>query len=80
MFFLEKNPLILCVSTDKNTYKKMGKVLSVATRKIRRFNAENRAHRYLDKEKIEPAPKYKSNISDYQRVLEGRRNNFFYFF
>ncbi|KAG4074181.1 hypothetical protein HA402_016209 [Bradysia odoriphaga] len=48
----------------------MGKVLSVATRKARRFNADNRAHRYLDKEKLEAAPKFESNIRDYQRVLE----------
>ncbi|XP_037052090.1 protein NDUFAF4 homolog isoform X2 [Bradysia coprophila] len=48
----------------------MGKVLSVATRKARRFNADNRAHRFLDKEKLEAAPKFESNIRDYQRVLE----------
>lgn len=50
----------------------MGKVLSVATRKARRFNAENRAHRHLDKEKLDAAPKYQSNITDYHRVLEGK--------
>lgn len=55
--------------------KTMGKVLSVISRKARRFNAENRAHRHLDKDKLEAAPKFKSNISDFHRVLEGKRMN-----
>lgn len=54
----------------------MGKVLSVATRKARRFNAENRAHRHLDKEKLEAAPKFESNIRDYEQVLKGEPINF----
>lgn len=49
----------------------MGKVMSVAARKVKRFNVENRAHKFLDREKISPAPKYESNIRDYQKVLEG---------
>ncbi|KAJ6638137.1 Protein NDUFAF4 like [Pseudolycoriella hygida] len=52
----------------------MGKVLSVASRKARRFNVESRAHRLLDKEKPDPAPKFKSNILDYNKVLEEQPN------
>lgn len=51
----------------------MGKVLSVISRKSRRFNAENRAHRFLDKEKRDAAPKFKANLEDYKRVLEGEK-------
>lgn len=53
----------------------MGQVLSFASRKANRFNVENRAHRVLEKEKPTPAPKYESNIRDFERVAEG----FFYF-
>lgn len=50
----------------------MGKVLSVASRKANRFNVENRAHRVLDLDKPQAAPKFESNIRDYQKVLEGK--------
>lgn len=49
----------------------MGKVMSVAVRKVKRFNVENRAHKFLDREKLAAAPKYEANIRDYQKVLEG---------
>lgn len=49
----------------------MGKVLSIVSRKANRFNAENRAHRVLEREKPIPAPKFESNIRDYQKVLDG---------
>lgn len=49
----------------------MGKVLSVVSRKVKRFNVENRAHKYLDREKLDPAPKYEAAIKDYERVLKG---------
>lgn len=49
----------------------MGKVMSVASRKVQRFNVENRAHKFLEREKPVAAPKFKSNIMDYQKVLEG---------
>ncbi|KDR08215.1 protein NDUFAF4 homolog [Zootermopsis nevadensis] len=55
----------------------MGKVLSVIQRKVYRFNAENRAHRIISKDKPTPAPRYPSTIkeletikSDYPHILE----------
>lgn len=50
----------------------MGKVMSVAIRKAKRFNVENRAHSFLDKTKDKPiaAPKYEANIRDLDRVLK----------
>lgn len=49
----------------------MGKVMSIASRKVQRFNVENRAHKILEREKPIAAPKYESNIRDYQKVLAG---------
>jgi NADH dehydrogenase [ubiquinone] 1 alpha subcomplex assembly factor 4 len=51
----------------------MGKVLSVATAKVQRFNVENRAHRFLAQEKVRPAPKFESNVKDLERVLKGNK-------
>ncbi|CAD7085040.1 unnamed protein product [Hermetia illucens] len=48
----------------------MGKVMSVMMRKANRFNVENRAHRLLDKEKRDIAPKFESNLRDMERVLK----------
>ncbi|KAH8407021.1 hypothetical protein KR222_004161 [Zaprionus bogoriensis] len=48
----------------------MGKVMSMVARKANRFNAENRAHRVLEREKPTPAPKYESNLRDMERTLE----------
>ncbi|XP_017849580.1 protein NDUFAF4 homolog [Drosophila busckii] len=48
----------------------MGKAMSMLSRKANRFNAENRAHRFLDREKRAPAPKYESNLRDMERTLE----------
>uniref|UniRef100_A0A1I8NQR7 Protein NDUFAF4 homolog n=1 Tax=Stomoxys calcitrans TaxID=35570 RepID=A0A1I8NQR7_STOCA len=48
----------------------MGKVMSVVSRKINRFNVENRAHRVLERDKPTPAPKYESNLRDMERTVE----------
>ncbi|XP_030375848.1 protein NDUFAF4 homolog [Scaptodrosophila lebanonensis] len=48
----------------------MGKVMSMVARKANRFNAENRAHRVIEREKPTPAPKYESNLRDMERTLE----------
>lgn len=48
----------------------MGKVMSVVSRQINRFNVENRAHRVLERDKPVPAPKYESNIRDMERTME----------
>ncbi|XP_037944894.1 protein NDUFAF4 homolog [Teleopsis dalmanni] len=48
----------------------MGNVRSMLSRRINRFNVENRAHRFLDREKTAAAPKFESNIKDMQRALE----------
>ncbi|XP_055384896.1 protein NDUFAF4 homolog [Condylostylus longicornis] len=47
----------------------MGKVMSIIYRKANRFNVENRAHRFLDKEKLPPAPKFESSYEDMKRTL-----------
>lgn len=49
----------------------MGKVMSIASRKVQRFNVENRAHKILEREKPLAAPKFESNIRDFKKVLEG---------
>lgn len=54
----------------------MGALASKAMRKARRFNAENRAHRVLDREKPIAAPKFESNLRDMEKVLIGMRNDF----
>ncbi|KAM8704753.1 hypothetical protein ACLKA7_009242 [Drosophila subpalustris] len=48
----------------------MGKAMSMVARKANRFNAENRAHRVIEREKPTPAPKYESNLRDMERTLE----------
>ena len=48
----------------------MGKVMSIVSRKVNRFNVESRAHRILERDKPVPAPKYESNLRDMQRALE----------
>ncbi|CRK86927.1 CLUMA_CG000748, isoform A [Clunio marinus] len=48
----------------------MGKVLSIAVGKAKRFNVENRAQRVISQEKPTPAPKYDANVKDLQRILE----------
>ncbi|TMW54315.1 hypothetical protein DOY81_000588 [Sarcophaga bullata] len=48
----------------------MGKVMSVVSRKINRFNVENRAHRILEREKPVAAPKYEANLRDMERTME----------
>lgn len=46
--------------------------MSVAIRKAKRFNVENRAHTFLDKTKDKPiaAPKYEANIRELDRILK----------
>ncbi|XP_016996878.1 protein NDUFAF4 homolog [Drosophila takahashii] len=48
----------------------MGQVVSMVARRANRFNAENRAHRILEREKPTPAPKFDSNLRDMERTLE----------
>lgn len=48
----------------------MGKVMSVVSKKMNRFNVENRAHRVLEMEKPVAAPKYESNLRDMERTME----------
>lgn len=48
----------------------MGQVASMVARRANRFNAENRAHRVLEREKPTPAPKFDSNLRDMERTLE----------
>ncbi|XP_034663768.1 protein NDUFAF4 homolog [Drosophila subobscura] len=48
----------------------MGQVASMIARRANRFNAENRAHRIIEREKPTPAPKYESNLRDMERTLE----------
>lgn len=50
----------------------MGILASKVMRKAQRFNAENRAHRFLDRDKPIAAPKYESNLRDMQKVLIGK--------
>lgn len=51
----------------------MGKVLSTATAKVKRFNVENRAQRVIAQDKPTAAPKYESNIRELERVLRGKK-------
>ena len=57
----------------------MGKVMSVAvnaaTKKVKRFNVENRAQKVISQDKPTPAPRFESNKIDLERVLRG----WFYF-
>ncbi|XP_001357993.3 protein NDUFAF4 homolog [Drosophila pseudoobscura] len=48
----------------------MGQVASMIARRANRFNAENRAHRIIEREKPTPAPKFDSNLRDMERTLE----------
>lgn len=48
----------------------MGKVLSIAARKVNRFNVESRAEKVISQSKPKPAPTYQSNLKDLQRVLD----------
>lgn len=54
----------------------MGKVFSIASKPFREFNIESRAHKVISKGKPTPAPKYKSDELDYERILKGY---FFYY-
>lgn len=48
----------------------MGKIISVMSRKVNRFNVEARAEKIISKEKQVAAPKFPSNLSDMDRVLK----------
>lgn len=52
----------------------MGTVMSMAVRKARRFNVENRAQRVLEQDKPTAAPKFESNVRDLQKVLDGKQS------
>lgn len=57
----------------------MGKAMSVAvnsaTKKVKRFNVENRAQKVISQDKPTPAPTFKSNKIDLERVLRGNYKN-----
>lgn len=48
----------------------MGQVGSMISRRANRWNAENRAHKIIGKDKPTPAPKYPSNLKEIQKALE----------
>uniref|UniRef100_A0A1L8DA92 NADH dehydrogenase [ubiquinone] 1 alpha subcomplex assembly factor 4 n=1 Tax=Nyssomyia neivai TaxID=330878 RepID=A0A1L8DA92_9DIPT len=48
----------------------MGQVGSMISRRANRWNAENRAHKIIGKDKPTPAPKYKSNLREIQEALK----------
>lgn len=50
----------------------MGQVGSFLSRKVNRFNVENRAHRVLERDKPTMAPRYPHSLKDMERTLEGR--------
>lgn len=50
----------------------MGKALSILNRQINRFNAENRAHRVISKDKPAPAPKHPSTQKQIDEFLSGK--------
>jgi len=47
-----------------------GAARGIAINKIQRFNVENRAERVISQDKPKPAPKFKSNIKDLERLLK----------
>lgn len=49
----------------------MGKAMSMLARKANRFNAENRAHRFLDKAEKVVAPKFEADLKSHQKLMEG---------
>ncbi|XP_018323334.1 protein NDUFAF4 homolog isoform X2 [Agrilus planipennis] len=46
----------------------MGKILSLAMKPIRDFNFESRAHKVISREKPAPAPKYKVDLLELERI------------
>uniref|UniRef100_A0A7G3ALM9 Uncharacterized protein n=1 Tax=Lutzomyia longipalpis TaxID=7200 RepID=A0A7G3ALM9_LUTLO len=48
----------------------MGQVGSMISRRANRWNAENRAHKIIGKDKPTPAPKYSSNLREIQEALK----------
>lgn len=48
------------------------KLFGVLTRKVNRFNVENRAHKVLERDKPVPAPKYESNLRDLEFARKGK--------
>ena len=49
----------------------MGKVYSVISRQVQRFNVENRAHRIISQNKPAPAPKYPATLEELERIAKG---------
>ncbi|XP_046407164.1 protein NDUFAF4 homolog [Ischnura elegans] len=48
----------------------MGAAVSAVSRRIQRFNIENRAHREISKEKPTPAPAYPTTIREIERIVK----------
>lgn len=48
------------------------KLYGVLSRKINRFNVENRAQKVLERDKPVPAPKYESNLQDLEYARKGK--------
>lgn len=51
----------------------MGKVLSVATAKVQRFNVESRAQKVISRDKPTPAPKFEADQKQLEKMLRGER-------
>ncbi|XP_038078203.1 NADH dehydrogenase [ubiquinone] 1 alpha subcomplex assembly factor 4-like [Patiria miniata] len=48
----------------------MGNALKMGVRTVQRFNAENRAHRLLDKDKIRSAPRHPTTAKEIQELQQ----------
>lgn len=48
----------------------MGKVMSMLSRKVQRFNVENRAHKAISKDKPTPAPRHKQSAKQLEMMKE----------
>lgn len=53
----------------------MSVAVNSATKKVKRFNVENRAQKVISQDKPTPAPTFKSNKIDLERVLRGNYKN-----
>lgn len=52
--------------------------MSLLSKPIRNYNIESRIQKVISKDKPVPAPKHKSDVIDYERILRGK--NFESFF
>lgn len=46
--------------------------MSLITKPIRSFNVESRAFKVISQEKPTPAPRYKSDEQDIQKLIQGK--------